>query len=79
MLKKDLGYNHISTGDEIRNILKGNVPESFDKSLIEEVRRIVTSGGLVGDDIVINILKEKLKEPASAKGVILDGVPRTLG
>lgn len=65
MLKKDLGYNHISTGDEIRNILKGNVPETFDKSLIEEVRSIVTSGGLVGDEIVIGILKEKLKEPAS--------------
>ena len=36
------------------------------------------SGGLVDDNIVINILKEKLKEPASEKGVILDGVPRTL-
>jgi adenylate kinase len=38
----------------------------------------VKSGGLVDDNIVINILKEKLKEPASEKGVILDGVPRTL-
>ena len=36
------------------------------------------SGGVVDDNIVINILKEKLKEPASEKGVILDGVPRTL-
>lgn len=65
MLKKDLGYNHISTGDEIRAILKGNVPDSFDKALIEEVRDVVTSGGLVSDEIVIGILKEKLKEPAS--------------
>jgi len=38
----------------------------------------VNAGGLVGDEIVINILKEKLKEPESAKGVILDGIPRTL-
>ena len=30
------------------------------------------------DDIVINIMKEKLKAPGSEKGVILDGVPRTL-
>lgn len=45
LLVKDLKYNHISTGDEIRKILKGNVykiyykvPESFNKDLIEEVR-----------------------------------------
>lgn len=67
-MKKDLGYNHISTGDEIRKILKGNVPDTFDKSLVEEIRSIVQSGGLVGDDIVISILKEKLKEPESEKG-----------
>jgi len=78
LLKKDLNLNHISTGDEIRNILKGNVPASFDKSLIAEIKRVVTSGGLINDEVVINILKEKLKEPASKNGVILDGVPRTL-
>mmetsp|Transcript_62225 Transcript_62225/g.86539 ORF Transcript_62225/g.86539 Transcript_62225/m.86539 type:complete len:80 (+) Transcript_62225:58-297(+) len=79
MLKKDLQYNHISTGDEIRKILKGNVPDTFDKGLVEEIKKVVHSGGLVSDDIVINILKEKLKEPESEKGVILDGIPRTLG
>ena len=78
LLKKDLKLNHISTGDEIRNILKGNIPDSFDKSLVSQVRQVVNSGGLVDDNIVINILKEKLKEPASQNGVILDGVPRTL-
>jgi adenylate kinase len=64
-LKKDLKLNHISTGDEIRNILKGNIPDSFDKGLVSKVREVVNSGGLVDDNIVINILKEKLKEPAS--------------
>jgi adenylate kinase len=54
------------------------VPATFDKSLIESVRKVVQSGGLVDDNIVINILKEKLKQPESQKGVILDGVPRTL-
>jgi adenylate kinase len=38
----------------------------------------VNTGGLVNDDIVVGIIKEKLKEPESAKGVILDGFPRTL-
>ena len=36
------------------------------------------TGGLVGDEIVINILKEKLRQPGCEKGVILDGVPRTI-
>ena len=58
--------------------MDNKVPASFDKSLIESVRKVVQSGGLVDDNIVINILKEKMKQPESEKGVILDGVPRTL-
>jgi adenylate kinase len=49
LLKKDLGYNHVSTGDEIRKILKGQVANGFDKNLIEKIRQIVISGGLVSD------------------------------
>jgi len=49
LLRKDLGYNHVSTGDEIRKILKGTVASSFDKNLIETIRGIVKSGGLVSD------------------------------
>lgn len=79
MLKKDLGYNHISTGDEIRKILNGTVSATFDRNLLEKVNSIVKSGGLVDDDIVLSIIKEKIKEPESSKGVILDGFPRTKG
>jgi adenylate kinase len=78
LLKKDLKYNHISTGDEIRKILKGQAAAGFDKNLIAEIKKIVNAGGLVNDDIVLNILKEKFKEPESKNGVILDGIPRTL-
>lgn len=77
MLKKDLQFNHISTGDEIRKILKGTVSSSFDPKLVETIRGIVKSGGLVSDEIVVKIIQEKVKEPESAKGVILDGFPRT--
>ena len=49
LLKKDLGYNHVSTGDEIRKILKGQVASSCDKGLTEKIRDIVKSGGLVSD------------------------------
>ncbi len=79
LLRKDLGYNHVSTGDEIRKILKGTVGSGFDKDLIEKIRGIVKSGGLVSDEVVAQIIKEKVKEPESAKGVILDGFPRTQG
>lgn len=79
LLRKDLGYNHISTGDEIRKILKGTVASGFNKDLIEKIRGIVKSGGLVGDEIVAQIIQEKVKEPESKKGVILDGFPRTFG
>lgn len=77
LLKKDLKLNHISTGDEIRKILKGHASSSFDKSLIKEIKQIVEAGKLVGDEVVVEIIKEKLKEPESVNGVILDGFPRT--
>jgi adenylate kinase len=79
LLRKDLGYNHVSTGDEIRKILKGTVASGFNKELIENIRGIVKAGGLVSDGIVAQIIQEKVKEPESAKGVILDGFPRTKG
>lgn len=78
LLIKDTGFNHLSTGDEIRKILKGQTAAGFDSKLIGQIKDIVAKGGLVSDEIVMNILTEKLKEPESAKGVILDGFPRTL-
>jgi adenylate kinase len=59
--------------------LKGTIGSGFDPSLIETIKGIVQSGGLVKDAIVVKIIKEKVKEPESAKGVILDGFPRTQG
>lgn len=53
LLRKDLNYNHVSTGDEIRKILKGTISAGFDKVLIETIRGIVKSGGLVRDEIVV--------------------------
>lgn len=44
MIKSDFGYNHISTGDEIRKILKGQTGEDFDKKLIASIKDIVNSG-----------------------------------
>ncbi len=78
LLCRDLKLNPISIGDEIRKILKGQVASSFDPNLLKQIKEIVNSGKLVDDDIVFKILEEKMKEPASAIGIVLDGFPRTL-
>lgn len=57
LLRKDLKFNHVSTGDQIRKILKGTISSDFDKNLIEKIRSIVKSGGLVSDEIVVNIIQ----------------------
>lgn len=49
MMKNDLKINHVSTGDEIRKILKGPIPNTFNAKLIDKVKSIVKSGGLVSD------------------------------
>jgi len=78
LLCKDLKLNPISIGDELRKIIKGQVPSTFDPNLLKQIKEIVQSGKLVDDEIVFKILEEKMKEPASAVGVVLDGFPRTL-
>jgi len=77
-LSRDFSYNQIATGDEIRKIIKNQDTGSMNPKLVKEIREIVKSGNLVSDDIVINIIKEKLKEKSSQKGVIFDGFPRTI-
>lgn len=41
--------NHISTGDEIRKILKGTASKKFDLKFLNKIQSIVKSGGLVND------------------------------
>ena len=43
-----------------------------------EAKKIMDVGGLVGDDIIINLVKERLKQPDCANGFLFDGFPRTL-
>lgn len=64
---------HISTGD----MLRAAVRERTELGLM--AREIMDAGGLVGDDIMIGLVEERLQRPdASTRGYILDGFPRTV-
>lgn len=64
---------HISTGD----MLRAAVREETDLGLM--AKEVMDAGGLVGDDIMIGIVRERLNAAdASSRGYILDGFPRTL-
>jgi adenylate kinase len=66
------GIVSIATGDLFREEIKK------DTSLGRKVGEYVRSGKLVPDDIVIEILAERLRSPEAGKGFILDGFPRTV-
>jgi adenylate kinase len=70
-LKEELNVAHISTGD----MLRGHVKQQTD--LGKEAKEYMDAGKLVPDDLVIRMVKERLKEPDARNGFILDGFPRT--
>src|SRR5690349_21543014 len=72
MLANSLGIPAISTGDMLRAEMQAGTP------LVEAARSIVTSGGLVGDDLVNEMLKHRISQPDCARGFLLDGYPRTV-
>jgi len=78
LLAEDFGYVKISTGDEIRKIMSGNKATDLSANTVSKLKRYVNSGRLVPDEIIMDILYEKISHPESAKGVILDGFPRTV-
>lgn len=66
-----LGIAHVSTGDMFRALDPAT-------DLGRRVKEIMDSGGYVSDDIVIEMLGERISRPDAAAGYILDGFPRTL-
>ena len=71
-LKAKLGVDVIAMGDIFRENLKADTP------LGKKVKSYVEKGLLVPDDIVIDVLKQRLNEVPKGKGFILDGYPRTV-
>ena len=71
MLEKQFGLVQLSTGDLLRAAVAAGTPAG------QAADEVMKSGALVSDQIVIDILRDRLTEPDCASGVILDGFPRT--
>ncbi len=72
LIEKEFGYIKISTGDIIREEIKNKT------KIGEKVKAIIDAGELVSDDIIIEMVKNRLKKGDIKKGYIMDGFPRTI-
>ena len=71
-IKEKFGIPQISTGDMLRAAVKAGTP------LGVEAKKVMDAGGLVSDDIIIGLVKERIQEADCANGFLFDGFPRTL-
>ena len=72
LLKKELNVPHISTGDIFRSNIKNGT------ELGKKVQGILASGGLVPDEVTIEMVRDRIGQDDTASGYILDGFPRTI-
>ena len=71
-IKEAFDIPQISTGDMLRAAVKAGTPLGL------AAKKVMDSGALVSDDIIIGLVKDRLKETDCAKGYLFDGFPRTL-
>jgi len=71
MLEERFGLIQLSTGDLLRAAVAAGTEAG------KQAKAVMEAGALVSDEIVIAILRDRLQKPDTAKGVILDGFPRT--
>jgi adenylate kinase len=62
----------ISTGDMLRAAVKAGSPLGL------ELKKVMDSGALVSDELIINLVKERIAQPDCAQGFLFDGFPRTI-
>ncbi len=71
-IKEKFGIPQISTGDMLRSAVKAGTPVGL------AAKKVIDSGALVSDEIIIGLVKERLKDADCAKGYLFDGFPRTI-
>lgn len=71
-ITKQFGVPQISTGDMLRAAVKAGTPLGI------AAKKVMDAGGLVSDDIIINLVKERLTQADCASGYLFDGFPRTI-
>jgi len=71
-IKEKFNIPQISTGDMLRAAVKAGTPLGL------EAKKVMDAGGLVSDDIIIGLVKDRLKQPDCANGYLFDGFPRTI-
>lgn len=71
-ITKHFGIPQIATGDMLRAAVKAKTPLGI------EAKKIMDVGGLVSDDIMIGLVKERLTQPDCENGYLFDGFPRTI-
>ncbi|MEX0638223.1 MAG: nucleoside monophosphate kinase, partial [Burkholderiales bacterium] len=67
------GIPQVSTGDMLRAAAKAGTPLGL------AAQKVMDAGQLVADDIIIALVKERLRAPDCARGYLFDGFPRTVG
>ena len=66
------GMIQLSTGDMLRAAIAAGTP------LGQQAKAVMDSGGLVSDELIINLVKERIIQPDCVQGFLFDGFPRTI-
>ncbi len=71
-IREKYGIPQISTGDMLRAAVKAGTPLGL------AAKKVMDAGQLVSDDVIIGLVKERLKQSDCARGYLFDGFPRTI-